>query len=253
VVTREELRLKLWPADIFVDFDHSLNAAIKRLREALGDSAETPTFIETLSRRGYRFLGNIEVPAASPSSLFELKSPPTSAYRAWARKWHVGAAVVALVIVACVLALWLTWRSGSRSLPQASLTLRRLTTNAAEHWVIASAISPDGKYLAYSDKTGAYFRVLSTGEVHSLVPKVSDVSSLGWFPDSSQVLASWATPSSKKSSVGYIYSRWKRETTERRRLVGFGIAGQLPNCISQESRIRREQWTGNLVDAGKWC
>src|SRR5437899_11809144 len=67
LVTREELRNKLWPADTFVDFDHSLNAAIKRLRDALGEAAETPTFIETLARRGYRFIGNIELPAASPN------------------------------------------------------------------------------------------------------------------------------------------------------------------------------------------
>ena len=66
VVTREELRSKLWPSDTFVDFDHSLNAAIKRLRDALGESAETPIFIETLARRGYRFIGNIEIPTASP-------------------------------------------------------------------------------------------------------------------------------------------------------------------------------------------
>ena len=51
VVTREELRARLWPADTFVDFDHGLNAAIKRLRDALGDSAENPRFIETLARR----------------------------------------------------------------------------------------------------------------------------------------------------------------------------------------------------------
>src|SRR4029077_1312630 len=56
VVTREELRQQLWPADTFVDFDHSLNAAIKRLRDALGETADTPVFIETLPRRGYRFL-----------------------------------------------------------------------------------------------------------------------------------------------------------------------------------------------------
>ena len=51
LVTREELRSKLWPADTFVDFDHSLNAAIKRLRDALGESADTPIFIETLARQ----------------------------------------------------------------------------------------------------------------------------------------------------------------------------------------------------------
>ena len=56
VVTREELRSKLWPSETFVDFDHGLNAAIKRLRNVLGDSAETPVFIETRSRRGYRFI-----------------------------------------------------------------------------------------------------------------------------------------------------------------------------------------------------
>ena len=56
VITREQLRSKLWPADTFVDFDHSLNKAINKLREALGDSAEAPRFIETLPKRGYRFL-----------------------------------------------------------------------------------------------------------------------------------------------------------------------------------------------------
>ena len=65
VVTREELRNRLWPADTFVDVDHSLNAAIKRLRDALGESAETPVFVETLARRGYRFIGNIQRPTAN--------------------------------------------------------------------------------------------------------------------------------------------------------------------------------------------
>jgi DNA-binding winged helix-turn-helix (wHTH) protein len=60
VVTREELRQKLWPADTFVDFDHSLNTVINKLREALGDSAASPRFIETLARRGYRFLAPVE-------------------------------------------------------------------------------------------------------------------------------------------------------------------------------------------------
>jgi TolB-like protein/Tfp pilus assembly protein PilF len=66
VVTREELRAKLWPADTFVDFDHGLNAAVKRLRDALGDTAENPRFIETLSRRGYRFIAPVDSQTASP-------------------------------------------------------------------------------------------------------------------------------------------------------------------------------------------
>jgi cholera toxin transcriptional activator len=60
VVTREELRQKLWPADTFVDFDHSLNTVINKLREALSDTAANPRFIETLARRGYRFLAPVE-------------------------------------------------------------------------------------------------------------------------------------------------------------------------------------------------
>src|SRR5512134_2420990 len=60
LVTRDDLRRELWPQDTFVDFEHGLNAAVKRLREALGDSAATPRFIETLPRRGYRFIGELE-------------------------------------------------------------------------------------------------------------------------------------------------------------------------------------------------
>jgi TolB-like protein/tetratricopeptide (TPR) repeat protein len=64
VVTRDELRQRLWPAGTFVDFEHSLNAAVKRLRAALGDDADNPRFVETLPRRGYRFIGDQEDPPA---------------------------------------------------------------------------------------------------------------------------------------------------------------------------------------------
>ena len=60
VVTRDELRERLWPAGTFVDFEHSLNAAVKRLRAALGDDADNPRFVETLHRRGYRFIAAVE-------------------------------------------------------------------------------------------------------------------------------------------------------------------------------------------------
>jgi cholera toxin transcriptional activator len=73
VVTREELRQRLWPADTFVDFDHSLNTLINKLREALSDSAANPRFIETLARRGYRFVAPVEfaekqAPSGDPSA-----------------------------------------------------------------------------------------------------------------------------------------------------------------------------------------
>src|SRR5437667_4327811 len=60
LLTRDELRDRLWPDDTFVDFEHGLNAAIKRLRAVLGDNAERPRFVETLPRRGYRFIAKVE-------------------------------------------------------------------------------------------------------------------------------------------------------------------------------------------------
>jgi TolB-like protein len=69
VVPREELQRRIWPSDTFVDFDHGINNAIKRLREALGDTAETPRYVETLPRRGYRFIGKIECEASRMRSL----------------------------------------------------------------------------------------------------------------------------------------------------------------------------------------
>src|ERR1700681_1540929 len=72
VVTREELQQKLWPSDTFVDFDHSLNTAINKVREALGDSASSPRYVETLARRGYRFIAPVEAPLRAPQSLGEI-------------------------------------------------------------------------------------------------------------------------------------------------------------------------------------
>jgi cholera toxin transcriptional activator len=64
VVTRDELRASIWPADTFVDFDHSLNTAVNKIRESLGDSATSPRFVETLARRGYRFIASVDFVAA---------------------------------------------------------------------------------------------------------------------------------------------------------------------------------------------
>jgi cholera toxin transcriptional activator len=87
LVTREAIRQKLWPADTFVDFDHGLNTVINRLRETLGDSAANPRFIETLARRGYRFLAPVEAAgpataaAAPPPAPVEPVSPPAESSR----------------------------------------------------------------------------------------------------------------------------------------------------------------------------
>ena len=104
LVTRDELRRQLWPADTFVDFDHGLNVAIKRLRDALGDSAESARFIETLPRRGYRFIA----PVVGPEIANTVQSaPPPEAgapkHRPFARVL-VGLSLLAMVVVSIAVA-----------------------------------------------------------------------------------------------------------------------------------------------------
>jgi DNA-binding winged helix-turn-helix (wHTH) protein len=79
VVTREELRQKIWPADTFVDFEHSLNTAIKKVRQALGDNAARPRYIETLPRRGYRFRGNVEASGEKTGASFAANAGASAA------------------------------------------------------------------------------------------------------------------------------------------------------------------------------
>src|SRR5438045_2294224 len=76
VVTRDELQKRLWPADTFVDFDHGLNKTINKIREALGDSAQSPRFVETVARRGYRFPAEVEVADAPPVRSPNLATQP---------------------------------------------------------------------------------------------------------------------------------------------------------------------------------
>jgi TolB-like protein/DNA-binding winged helix-turn-helix (wHTH) protein len=122
VVTREELRDKLWPADTFVDFDHSLNTAVRKLREALGDSAETPRYVETLARRGYRFVAPLAEPGpgAPLADVASASPPPAARRRSSARRVLVIAAVLSS---AALVVLWIGGRARPRTQPGRRLTL----------------------------------------------------------------------------------------------------------------------------------
>jgi eukaryotic-like serine/threonine-protein kinase len=103
IVTREELQKTLWPQDTYVDFEHSVNSAVKRLREALNDSADNPRFVETLPRLGYRYIGPPVaqaggLPDSGPASTSETSAPSKVVYRT--RPWAISAVV--LVIVAAL-------------------------------------------------------------------------------------------------------------------------------------------------------
>ncbi len=187
VVTREELRQKLWSMDTFVDFEHSLNTSIKKLRQALGDSADNPRFVETLARRGYRFVAPVEQvreqlsnsnllvdkiakdseSPASPAELLEIEKGQT---RRWTAGWTWMAVLTALILAG---AGWLYFLR-SASLPRMNV-LRFTSYPGTEK---DPAISPDGKRLAFvwdgegADNFDVYVRSIGpVGELPITVEK----------------------------------------------------------------------------------
>jgi TolB-like protein/Flp pilus assembly protein TadD len=131
VVTREELKTRLWPADTFVDFDHGLNKAINKLREALGDSAESPRFVETVARRGYRFLAEVKAADAAPASSPELAGDPAPPKRLMpSRAWTTSLFVLLLVTVS--LASWKLHSGNRPSTPIRSLAVLPLESLSSD-------------------------------------------------------------------------------------------------------------------------
>ena len=194
VVTREELRGRLWPADTYVDFDHSLNAAVRRLRDALGDSAENPRFVETVARRGYRLLAPVSGTIAPPQ--------PQAAARSIGRRWWWIAAGSVAVLVGVIVG----WHAGHRASSGArAVSERRLTANASENPVTDGVISPDGKYLAFADAAHFFLRQVDTGETHAIaLPTGFNAKPRSWFPDGTHLLATWTAGPREPSSIWEI-------------------------------------------------
>ena len=192
VVTREELHNKLWPSDTFVDFDHGLNAAIKRLRRVLGESAETPIFIETLARRGYRFIAPVNgfCDPSRVQTATALEGKKSFLLHPWVGVTFFSSIAVGVLVWA---AWWHPWQ-------HEELTERKLTLNSAENIVSGAALSPDRQYLAYTDNTGVYLKLLRTGETHP-VPLPPNFSARvdDWFPDGSRFLVSRIEQTGKTS------------------------------------------------------
>ena len=204
VVSREELQQKLWSADTFVDFDVGLNNAIRKLRQALNDDADHPHYIETLAKRGYRFvaqvaeLGGVPQPKTQsaqvgPDRLDHSQdriatesgggTVSTKTLRERAMPWLLTVTVLAIA----ALGSYLWWR-GKHSAPPLA-TEQRVTANPPEAPISAAAVSPDGKFVAYSDPTGVYIRHIDTGETRPLqLPKGFDAVPTSWFPDGTHLL-----------------------------------------------------------------
>jgi Tol biopolymer transport system component/DNA-binding winged helix-turn-helix (wHTH) protein len=176
VVTREELRGKLWPGDTFGDFDHGLNAAVKRLRDTLGDDPDNPRFVETLARRGYRFIGNIGIPAATPSAR----------YRSWKRLFTTRNTIVVGVTV-CTLALFFLYYGHSLSSKAGQPSVIPAVTNLGEKY--SPSLSPDGQQLAFTWNKGTglqfsiYVKLIGTEELLRLTKQASTDFNPVWSPD----------------------------------------------------------------------
>ena len=140
LVTRDELTKRLWPSDTFVDFEHSLNKAVNRLRDALEDSAEHPSLIETLPRRGYRFIATLES-AVSGADNAAIHQPP--ARPAPAR--HFLSPLTVALTLACLLAAWSWIRHRAAKPPEP--TFQRLSFGRGT--ILSARFAPDGQSVVY--------------------------------------------------------------------------------------------------------
>jgi Tol biopolymer transport system component/DNA-binding winged helix-turn-helix (wHTH) protein len=147
LVTREELRQALWPGNTYVDFDHGLNAAVTRLRDALGDSADSPRFIETLPRRGYRFIAPLlpEKPAFVPHVLsFERAKEQEVVGSRSLRKWWIGGALGLAIALLTSLAIYRLTHSTQPNTP----TVTPFTSLPGRE--VNPSFSPDGAKIVFA-------------------------------------------------------------------------------------------------------
>lgn len=265
LVTREELRERLWPADTFVDFEHGLNAAVRRLREALGDSADAPRFVETLPRRGYRFVSAVEgrspLPPPSPAATQPLATTTQEqSTRGWRpKRLALTAALVGSLLLAAAIAVTRPWaRSSSLIAPAAAPVATRLTSDPGLQG--DPAISPDGRSVAYTANTSGNFDIwmqpVAGGDAVPVTKDPAHDWQPDWSPDGNLLVfrserrggGLFVTPftggtAQQLTKFGYL-PRWSPDGTRvlfeetvligagRARLYTVGLDGREPQVVS---------------------
>ena len=183
LVTRAQLRQRLWPNGTFVDLEHGLNAVVNRLRETLGHSAESPRFIQTVPRRGYRFIAPVEGRSQAPAAVPE---PPTIALKTRNRRWMVvGAAGIVLVVAAIALLR----KAPSVQTPSPSVVaITRLAGRES-----GPAFAPDGEQVAFAwsgekfNNTDIYVTLVGSTGVRRLTTDLADDFAPSWSPDGHRI------------------------------------------------------------------
>ena len=182
VVTREELRQEVWPGDTFVDFDHGLNTAVTKIRTALGDSTDSPRFVETLPRLGYRFIGPVDKPVSQSAS------PPTPKGRFKGRstrvKWLLALGTSALLMSGIAI-----WRFASNH-ADTSLRIEIVPLVGLPGMESDPSFSPDGNQVAFAirspESSGIYTTVVG-GEKSMRITTHPGDRGPRWSPDGRQL------------------------------------------------------------------
>jgi len=222
IVTREELRQRLWGSDTFVDFEQGLNKAINKLREALGDQADNPRYIETMPRRGYRFVSPVSLP---PAPSLEIPQP---AKESRFRIWPIAVAAAAVVLVAFVI----YWASG-----------RKVSTQASSSARVMLAVLPFQNLSG--DNSEDYFSDGLTEEMISQLGQLQP-SRLGViartsamrYKDTKQSIAQIG----RELGVGYLLEGSVRHAGERVRITAQLIQS------SDQTHLWAESYEANLTD-----
>jgi DNA-binding winged helix-turn-helix (wHTH) protein len=188
LVTRDDLQKQLWPTDTFVDFERGLNKAVNRLRDALGDSADSPRFIETLPKRGYRFIGTVDSPASSSlAAPIQTKTTAVQDKPLAIRTRDTILGTLALVLIASI-AVWWFMRARQPSVGGGPVTRSSLLPPPHTTFVPYSfALSPSGNYLAFAAEAtdgsrSLWIRTMSTASA-TVVAGTASASLPFWSPD----------------------------------------------------------------------
>jgi DNA-binding winged helix-turn-helix (wHTH) protein/Tol biopolymer transport system component len=192
LVTREEVRKRLWPEGTFVDFDEGLDTALKKLRYALGDCAQNPIFIETIPRRGYRFIapvtnGDVGLPQKIADAPYS--SGPSNSSAPGHRKPKYLPVIIAIALVLVTALGIYRWKSHTHPLTAEKMEITRLTETGNATYV---AISPDGRYVVHAsrvgEKQGLWLRQVATrSDLQILPPDSTAFHGISFSPDGNYI------------------------------------------------------------------
>jgi DNA-binding winged helix-turn-helix (wHTH) protein len=245
IATRDELRARLWGADTFVDFEHGLNAAVKRLRDALGDSAEQPRYIETVPKRGYKFIATLDGRVTSPTE--PEAAPARSGQR---RLWLGFGLAIAVVVVGLVsAAFWQVRRAQSVSLvSSAARNERRLTRG--DGLQTNPAWSPDGRMIAYASAAAGtwdiWIQAVAGGPARQVTKLPGAELNPSWYPDGSTILFEAVDPE------GISRTRRRAHSSEHIRGEAAMVARWPPDSIRRERKSRKRRAPTPLCGGDGW-